>query len=300
MAIYENFPTKTPIVTIARDGLMSKEDKSKLDGIEANANNYIHPSDENTRHVSDAEIEQWSNNTVYTNEDPILTPIGGIESGDTFENANMSDIITKLLYPYIAPEVSLSPESGIYEKGTNIDVPNLTVAITKKSEDIIKVELFDDENSIEIDESGNIGDIVFELADVKIDNDKTFSVEVTDASNKTVSVDSTFKFVYPYFTGTISSNTTFSESVLKGLSKIIEDRGDKTVIYTTDDEKMIFAYPKSYGVIRKIIDKNNLDVTDSWDINELSLTASDNQSIDYYIYTSKQVTVSDFEIQFKY
>jgi len=56
-------------VTIIADGLMSKEDKSKLDGVEAGANNYIHPSThpasmitESTtkRFVTDTEKSTWN------------------------------------------------------------------------------------------------------------------------------------------------------------------------------------------------------------------------------------------------
>ena len=52
-----------------KDGLMSKEDKAKLDGVEANANNYVHPDDANTRHVTDTEKAKWNakaENTVAT------------------------------------------------------------------------------------------------------------------------------------------------------------------------------------------------------------------------------------------
>ena len=52
-----------------KDGLMSKEDKAKLDGIADNANNYVHPNDTNTRHVTDAEKAKWNakaENTVAT------------------------------------------------------------------------------------------------------------------------------------------------------------------------------------------------------------------------------------------
>src|SRR5699024_10107788 len=42
------------------NGLMSKEDKTKLDGIAAGANNYVHPSDANTRHVTDTQISTWN------------------------------------------------------------------------------------------------------------------------------------------------------------------------------------------------------------------------------------------------
>lgn len=67
-------------VSIEQDGLMSKEDKSKLDGIEENANNYVHPSNAGNKHIpsggSIGQILVWSedgtavwgdeNNTTYT------------------------------------------------------------------------------------------------------------------------------------------------------------------------------------------------------------------------------------------
>lgn len=34
MPIYENFPSKETVATVSQDGLMSKTDKAKLDGIE--------------------------------------------------------------------------------------------------------------------------------------------------------------------------------------------------------------------------------------------------------------------------
>ena len=42
--ILGKFPVLYPIVSQERDGVMSKDDKIKLDGIEKNANNYKHPN----------------------------------------------------------------------------------------------------------------------------------------------------------------------------------------------------------------------------------------------------------------
>ena len=42
------------------DGLMAKEDKKKLDGIDENANNYIHPNTPQIRHVTDEQISYWN------------------------------------------------------------------------------------------------------------------------------------------------------------------------------------------------------------------------------------------------
>lgn len=56
-------------VTQEKNGLMTKEDKTKLDGIAPNANNYTHPSshspsiitqDENYRFVTDVQIANWT------------------------------------------------------------------------------------------------------------------------------------------------------------------------------------------------------------------------------------------------
>ncbi|WP_175612458.1 hypothetical protein [Fusobacterium mortiferum] len=77
--IYEGDPTNKwqtvgelfvpGLATQSQDGLMSKEDKKKLDGIQAGANNYTHPSshpasmiteDTSHRFVTDAEKTKWN------------------------------------------------------------------------------------------------------------------------------------------------------------------------------------------------------------------------------------------------
>ena len=52
------------VATWENDGLMSKEDKKKMDGIEENANNYIHPNNPQIRHVTDEQIEFWNSKTT--------------------------------------------------------------------------------------------------------------------------------------------------------------------------------------------------------------------------------------------
>lgn len=76
-------PTNTTYTnaTQSRDGLMSSEDKTKLDGIAKNANNYVHPTTPGNKHIpsggSTGQVLKWSadgtavwgtdNNTTYTN-----------------------------------------------------------------------------------------------------------------------------------------------------------------------------------------------------------------------------------------
>ena len=43
------------------DGLLTANDKSKLDGIEERANRYVHPDTPEVRHVTDTQIDLWTN-----------------------------------------------------------------------------------------------------------------------------------------------------------------------------------------------------------------------------------------------
>ena len=55
-----NAKASTSLATTSANGLMSSADKTKLDGIATGANKYVHPSDSNTRHVTDAEKTTWN------------------------------------------------------------------------------------------------------------------------------------------------------------------------------------------------------------------------------------------------
>ena len=57
---YWNAKANKDIVTNSENGLMSYKDKIKLDGIEDGANKYVHPDNENMRHVTDEQIRKWS------------------------------------------------------------------------------------------------------------------------------------------------------------------------------------------------------------------------------------------------
>lgn len=57
--------------------------KNKLDGIAANANNYVHPNDANTRHVTDSEKSNWNSKAAgnHNHDSVYLKMSGGTMSG---------------------------------------------------------------------------------------------------------------------------------------------------------------------------------------------------------------------------
>ncbi len=83
-----------PLATNSLDGLMSKTDKSKLDGVAAGANNYTHPAnhlasiitqDANNRFVSDTEKATWNAKISQENLDSQLSNVSEQVSIDILE-----------------------------------------------------------------------------------------------------------------------------------------------------------------------------------------------------------------------
>lgn len=102
-----NAKASTAVASTSANGLMSKEDKTKLNGIATGANNYVHPNDAGTRHVSDAEKNTWnakastavvttSANGLMSKEDK--TKLNGIATGAnnyTHPSTHPASVITQ-------------------------------------------------------------------------------------------------------------------------------------------------------------------------------------------------------------
>ena len=80
------------------DGILTKEDKAKIDSVEEGANNYIHPNNETTRHVTDEQISTWNSKA-----DSIL--VSNTENGlMSFEDKIKLDSIDSNATNYEHPE----------------------------------------------------------------------------------------------------------------------------------------------------------------------------------------------------
>lgn len=261
--------------------------------------------DEQRQFVTQAEKTKFNENTVYTNDMPTVNAIGGIAAGSTFANMPVSEVLTKLLYPYVAPTVSASsnPNGGTFEKGSTQTVTKITANVTKKSEKITKVEFLDGSEVIEAKEGSEVangGSIVITTSK-EVSTNKNFSVKVTDATNKTYTANTgSFNFVYPYYMGVCAENAEINETLIKGLTKKVEGRGNKSHAFNCEYQRMVFAYPKAHGKLKSIIDPNNFDVTGTFGIQEVSITGLDGTAQEYYVYVNSASTVSNFNMKFNY
>ena len=262
-------------------------------------------TDAERQFVTEAEKAQFNENTVYSNDMATVNALGGIAAGTTFDNMPVSEVLTKLLYPYVAPTVSASssPNGGTFEKGNNQKVTKITANDTKKSERITKVEFFDGNTSLGVKSGAEVqnGGSIAITTDIAVSANKNFKVTVTDAANKSYNANTgSFNFVYPYYMGVCAEGADINEALVKGLTKKVEAKGNKSNSFTCDYQRMVFAYPKAHGKLMSIIDPNNFDVTGTFGVQEVSITGLDGTAQTYYVYVNSASTVSKFTMKVNY
>lgn len=244
--------------------------------------------------------------TTYTNSTPMVTALGGLAAGTTFENMSLKDILDKLLYPYTKPTVTLTATAngaGIYEKGTSVS-PTFKVVTTKKSNNITSLGLY----------SGAIllaSNVIVQAAGgtqtgITLTNALTATTTVTakvgDGTSTVTSSGITYTFVDPYYYGVVSAVPTTSAEVT-ALTKLIQAKGTKTVTHTTTSEKgrYCFAYPASYGDIAKVLDENGFDNTEDFTKSVISVTTAAGTAVDYNVYTyNNPVTAGSMSMTYSY
>lgn len=285
-------------VTGLQDALDDKVAKETGKGL--STNDYTTTEKEK---LAGVETGATANDTKYKNQTPSTVAVGGIEKGYVPPSAGVEaiDMINMLLHPYVAPTVTAAAtpnNGGVVEIGTSKSVTGVTVTITMGSAAITKIEVFDGSTSLGSLTSGikaGANTVTFANA-LTVTANKQLSVTVTDADNKTVTAKTgTFTYVSPYYYGAIAADATPTEALIKAAAKSVATKGNKTFNFTCNNQKMLFAYPKSYGALSKILDANSFDVTGTFTRTEVTV-----DNVAYYAYSNDPSTVSAFKMTFNY
>ena len=249
---------------------------------------------------------QSSSGGTFETTQLTLNAVGGITTNTDLNGKTWQEIIDQMFYPYTKPVVAVSgtPNGGIFEKGNTQTITNVKATVTKKSKKITRVEVFDGNTSLGSKTGTTVengGTFNFTVNVSVPSANKQLTAKVTDESGTVVSANTgAFTFIYPYYVGVCSDGVAIDETLVKGLTKKIESKGAKSIAYTTNNERMVFAYPSSYGTIKSIIDPNNFDVTASFVRSTINITGLDGTAQSYYIYVNSASTQSNFTMKFNY
>ena len=249
---------------------------------------------------------------VFETDMNTINALGGIAAGSNLNGLTTHEVLKKLLYPYVDASVgnaTATPNGGTYEKGVTKTVTQVSIPVTKKSEPITSVALYNGSTLIEEktgDAVKNGGTITFTGLNIEVPtngNSLTVKVIYPDANGnaKTVTKNTTsLTFVYPYYIGTCAAGTAIDEALVESLTKKVEGKGNKSNSFTVSDGHMVFAYPKAHGVLKSILDPNNFETIGNYTRSEVSVTGLDGTAQTYYVYASGATTVSSFTVNFKY
>jgi hypothetical protein len=286
--------------TFSKVSVVIQEERSKVETMIAGK------ADSNHAHTEYATVEQENARDIFETTELTVNTVGGINAGTNLNGLTVKEILTKLLFPYVAPTVSAqgTPNGGTFEKGDNQTISNVKIVVTKKSEKITKIQLYKGSTLLETLEGADIengGTFNIPVSVPVNSTNVTLTAKVTDTTG-TVKQATTgsFTFVYPYYVGVCGENDTINASLIKGLEKKVESKATKTISYTTNNQRMILAYPKSYGKIVKILDPNSFDVTSTFEVKEVTVPCLDGSNQSYYVYINGASSVEDFIMKFSY
>ena len=285
--------------------------QESIDDLEEQIDNHTHNAtdiitDEDHQFVTQEEKDMISGGTTYSNDIPTYVEHGGVGLGVTFHDKTMKEMFDMILYPYVAPTVStsvLSPSNGgTFEIGSTVTITKVRVTAQIKSNKLTKIQVVHGTITVaeKIDGIENGG--TFDLnASYPITSNATLTSKVTDDTQSIVSKNTgTFTFVYPIYHGALDSNSAPTEEQIKALTKHIESKGTKTYSFNCNNERFIFAYPKSYGALSQIYDQNNFNVTDTFTQYTVPVVCLDGKSVEYYVYISDRTTVTAFNNKFQW
>ena len=208
---------------------------------------------------------------------------------------SIEEIIRDMLTEKIAPSVTmnLNPATTLYdETKDNINSLTISAIVTKKTNDIKKIEYFVNNSLVKTNETGVAAGGTFPyIYNTTIDDDVTIKVVVTDSEGMTATASKKITFIGQSYYGLVDAGTGEpSEAIIKALNKKLKDT--KKYVYsgiTTAWAKICYAYPAELGKLTSIMDKvNNFNYTTSFQLNTKTI-----DGISYYVYTLIEPTGAD-------
>ena len=216
--------------------------------------------------------------------------VGGIAKGTTFLTGTpLEDVLERLGSVYEAPSITLSTSAPALAKiGTSIATTTMTARVAKGSAALSKVSFYVNNASVYSRDITSAGNYSYTY-DVAISDNATFKATVLDETGVTKSATAEVKFVRPFYNGL---SDTAEVSSLDGLNEVLAAKGTQTVRYTANNKYLVFAYDKSYGNLKKILDENDFQNLDDWTKSTVG---------DYFVYVSNTpATITNYTYKFEF
>ena len=221
----------------------------------------------------------------FTKEGNTVIGVGGIQTGTTLKGKTTNEILEMMLFPYQKPEarVSINPATTLYEVGATATL-TVSMALTKKTENITAAKITKDGADLKVASEPEITAGSLSQANVQITTNTTFSGSVNDSKGANAANSIAVKFTRRSYFDVVAHDTVIdSAQKIEALGKN-QLTGSKGLTYnnlTANNQKIVYAYPASFGDLTSIKDGNGFDnLASGW-----TKTIVQRGGVDYNVYT---------------
>lgn len=218
----------------------------------------------------------------YKKTEGTLVEVGGAPKGYV-PNGSLADMLDAMLYPEIAPKVTLAPQDHqvlVLEKGVgSTQNVKFDLSFEKTKNKIEKIVMM--RNGVETDilDSTELLSIISPMVYTykndsqdtdpttvtKIEETSTFKAKIVDVKGlESESKEVTIDFIDPIYIGSANLITDdgINNELLVDSNKQIIKKSNIEATYTHENLISMIAYPETYGDLVEIKDQNGLDLTD--------------------------------------
>lgn len=237
----------------------------------------------------------------------VPSSLGGINKGDDLNNRSLQDVLTKLLFPYVSPSINssliLSPMRSLYEYGETVLVTKIITNIVKNSNPIKRIEFLDNDEVLTVlldgvANGGNFSHTFTSSVPINFNtNSNRFRVKVYDGEKVFTSNTTSITFARPFYYGALDINANI---ISNSLAKDLTLKQDKSYVFNLNNQCMVMAYPKEYGLLSAIFDINGFNIMKSFTYSVIEMQGLYGMKHEYYVYKSSPSTNTDFKVQFKF
>lgn len=292
------------IDTIGKLAIASISNKDRIDAIntelgsKANVSDIYEQDGVTPKYITPQNVANYAPKIMWT--DPTTDKVGNVDAGyvPPTDGVSLTDFLYKLTHRSIGATIaiSLNPSTLIQEQGVSIINPSITATVTKGTSIPTYVKFYRSGSLINTTQYSSATQTYTYQDNYSVSSNTSYKAEVLynlDGTSTTANATISYSFVYPLYSGSISTAAPTSTDI-KSLTKTITNSKAATKSYTQSSKWMCFAYPSSYGNLTSIKDvATGYQLIDGW--NKINLII-DSQT--YYVYISSQCTVSNYNVQF--
>jgi hypothetical protein len=236
--------------------------------------------------------------TINDNKTDIEKKLSDFELENNNKLSQIDKEIADLNYKPPSINLTISPSQLIYNKGETVNSIMLNTPLIIGSDTVVDYSVYKNNNKI-YDKTSNINQNEQYLDGNIINNDVSYYVTISDGKNTIQSNTVNINFVYPFYSGVIN-DIVVNETLIKSLNVTKSLKDNLINTFSPSNQKIVFAYPSSYGNLKSIVDTEIYDIIDGFTLLNITLNIN-NEQIPYNVYVSNYLIIdTNVTLQFEF